>query len=115
LVFLQHNLIVRFEKLGPFVAQAFSSDGKPSPAATGFAKSNGVDIEQLERVPSDKGERLIFRAMEQGRSAVELLPAMVEKSAAGIANTQTHALGFKPCRVCASGSLAGHAIWQRCD
>jgi glycyl-tRNA synthetase beta chain len=68
------------EKLGPFVAQAFSSDGKPSPAATGFAKSNGVDIEQLERVPSDKGERLIFRAMEQGRSAVELLPAMVEKA-----------------------------------
>ncbi len=68
------------EKLGPFVAQAFGADGKPSPAAMGFAKSNGVDIEQLERVPSDKGERLVFRAMEKGRSATELLPAMVEKA-----------------------------------
>ena len=68
------------EKLGPFVAQAFAADGKPSPAAIGFAKSNGVDIEQLARVPSDKGERLVFRAMEKGRSATELLPAMVEKA-----------------------------------
>lgn len=68
------------EKLGPFVAQAFAADGKPSPAAMGFAKSNGVNIEQLERVPSDKGERLVFRAMEKGRSATELLPAMVEKA-----------------------------------
>lgn len=68
------------EKLGPFVAQAFTADGKPTPAAAGFAKSNGVDIEQLARVPSDKGERLVFRAMEPGRSAIELLPAMVEKA-----------------------------------
>ncbi len=68
------------EKQGPFVAQAFAADGKPTPAAAGFAKSNGVTVEQLERAPSDKGERLVFRALEKGRSAVELLPAMVEKA-----------------------------------
>lgn len=68
------------EKLGPFVTQAFAADGKPTPAAAGFAKSNGVDISQLEHVPSDKGDRLVFRAMEKGRSAKELLPAMVEKA-----------------------------------
>jgi glycyl-tRNA synthetase beta chain len=68
------------EKLGPFVAQAFAADGKPTPAAAGFAKSNGVDVEQLARVPSDKGERLVFRAMEPGRRAMELLPAMIEKA-----------------------------------
>lgn len=68
------------EKQGPFVGQAFDADGKPSPAAVGFAKSHGVTIEQLERAPSDKGERLVFRATEKGRSAVELLPAMVEKA-----------------------------------
>lgn len=68
------------EKLGPFVAQAFAADGKPTPAAAGFAKSNGVDISQLEHAPSDKGDRLVFRAMEKGRSAKELLPAMIEKS-----------------------------------
>jgi glycyl-tRNA synthetase beta chain len=68
------------EKLGPFVAQAFASDGKPTPAAAGFAKSNGVELEQLERVPSEKGERLVFRALEKGRSANELLPAIIEKA-----------------------------------
>jgi glycyl-tRNA synthetase beta chain len=68
------------EKQGPFVAQAFDADGKPSSAALGFAKSNGVTIEQLERAPSDKGERLVFRATEKGRSVKELLPAMVEKA-----------------------------------
>lgn len=68
------------EKLGPFVAQAFKADGEPTPAAAGFAKSNGVTVEQLERVPSDKGERLVFRALEAGRAAVELLPAIVEKA-----------------------------------
>ncbi len=68
------------EKLGPFVAQAFAADGKPTPAAAGFAKSNGVDISQLEHVPSDKGDRLVFRAKEKGRSATELLPAMIEKA-----------------------------------
>jgi glycyl-tRNA synthetase beta chain len=68
------------EKQGPFIAQAFGADGKPSPAALGFAKSNGVTLEQLERVPSEKGERLVFRATEKGRSAVELLPTLVEKA-----------------------------------
>lgn len=70
------------EKQGPFVAQAFTSDGQPSPAASGFARSNGVTVEELARAPSDKGERLVFRATEKGRTAVELLPAIVEKALA---------------------------------
>ena len=38
------------ERLGPFVAQAFAADGKPTPAAAGFAKSNGVDISDRKSV-----------------------------------------------------------------
>ena len=72
------------EKAGPFVAQAFSSDGNPTPAALGFARSNGVDIDALERVATDKGERLMFRALEPGRLTVELLPAMVEAALHGL-------------------------------
>lgn len=68
------------EKAGPFVAQAFTADGVATPAATGFARSNGVAVEDLVRVASDKGDRLVFRTMEKGRLAVELLPAMVEKA-----------------------------------
>lgn len=68
------------EKQGPFVAQAFGADGAPTPAALGFAKSNGVDISALQRVSTDKGERLVYRSVEPGNLTVELLPAMVEKA-----------------------------------
>jgi glycyl-tRNA synthetase beta chain len=39
-----------------------------------------VTVDQLQRAPSDKGERLIFHATEKGRPAVDLLPAIVEKA-----------------------------------
>lgn len=68
------------EKQGPFVAQAFGADGTPTPAALGFAKSNGVDINALQRVSTDKGERLVHRSVEPGSLTVELLPVMVEKA-----------------------------------
>lgn len=65
------------EKLGPAVAAAFDDAGKPSKAAEGFARSHGVSVDQLQRVPTDKGERLAFRAVEPGGSARELLPTLV--------------------------------------
>ena len=68
------------EKQGPFVAQAYKDNGEPTPAAAGFAKSNGVELADLVKVDTDKGERLVFRANEPGKLAVELLPAMVEKA-----------------------------------
>lgn len=68
------------EKQGPFVAQAFGPDGAPTPAANGFAKGNGVDVAALQRVQTDKGERLVYRSEEPGKLTVELLPAMVEKA-----------------------------------
>lgn len=68
------------EKQGPFVAQAYKDNGEPTPAAAGFAKSNGVELADLIKVDTDKGERLVFRANEPGKLAVELLPAMVEKA-----------------------------------
>jgi glycyl-tRNA synthetase beta chain len=68
------------EKLGPFVAQAYKADGSPTPAALGFAGSNGVSLDQLTTTPSEKGDRLLFNAVEAGRLAIDLLPAMVEKA-----------------------------------
>lgn len=68
------------EKLGPLVAQAYQSNGEPTPAAQGFANSNGVALADLATVSSDKGERLVFRAQEPGRPTIALLPGMVEKA-----------------------------------
>jgi glycyl-tRNA synthetase beta chain len=68
------------EKAGPFVSHAFTADGAPTQAAVGFAKSNGVALEDLLRVGTEKGDRLMFRSQEKGLAAVELLPAMIEKA-----------------------------------
>ncbi|HSB95631.1 MAG TPA: glycine--tRNA ligase subunit beta, partial [Spongiibacteraceae bacterium] len=65
------------EKLGPHVANAFDADGKPTKAAEGFARGCGIEFAQLERTPSDKGERLVFRSQQIGKSAHELLPQIV--------------------------------------
>ncbi|MDX9874026.1 MAG: glycine--tRNA ligase subunit beta [Spongiibacteraceae bacterium] len=65
------------EKLGPNVAAAFQPDGQPTPAAAGFARSCGVPFEQLERVATDKGERLAYRAVRPGQATTALVPELV--------------------------------------
>lgn len=68
------------EKLGPAVAAAFDQEGKAKPAALGFAKSNGVGIEDLQRKKTDKGERLAYIANVQGKNTVDLLQEVFQKS-----------------------------------
>lgn len=65
------------EKLGPNVANAYGADGKPTKAAEGFARGCGVEFDQLERVATDKGERLIFRSRQPGKDTLQLLPQIV--------------------------------------
>ena len=65
------------EKRGPALAAAFDADGNPSKAASGFARSCGVDVDQLEQRETDKGCWLYFSKIEVGRSLRELLPDIV--------------------------------------
>jgi glycyl-tRNA synthetase beta chain len=59
---------------GPPVSAAFGADGQPTPAALGFAKKQGVPVEQLARVQTAKGEYLACNKRHRGRSAVDTLP-----------------------------------------
>src|SRR3954452_14944844 len=59
---------------GPPVSAAFKPDGTPTPAATGFAAKNGVEIAGLERVETPKGVYLAFRRKQRGKAAVDVLP-----------------------------------------
>jgi glycyl-tRNA synthetase beta chain len=59
---------------GPAVAAAFGPGGEPTPAAIGFARKNGVDVAQLERVETAKGTYLGFRRHQRGKAAVDVLP-----------------------------------------
>src|SRR6058998_372958 len=51
---------------GPPVSAAFKPDGAPTPAATGFAAKQGIDLAALERVQTPKGEYLAFRRHQRG-------------------------------------------------
>jgi glycyl-tRNA synthetase beta chain len=59
---------------GPPVSAAAGPDGQPTPAALGFAKKNGVEVGDLERVQTPKGAYLAFRKRQRGRAAVDALP-----------------------------------------
>ncbi|WP_324038517.1 glycine--tRNA ligase subunit beta [Aeromonas caviae] len=70
------------EKRGPAVAQAFDAEGKPTKAAEGWARGNGITVEQAERLVTDKGEWLVHTAKVEGRPAKELLGELVASALA---------------------------------
>jgi glycyl-tRNA synthetase beta chain len=68
---------------GPAVSVAFK-DGQPGPAAHAFAKKAGVEVSQLERVTTPKGEYLSAKITTKGRSAAEILAEMLPKEISSI-------------------------------
>jgi glycyl-tRNA synthetase beta chain len=65
------------EKRGPAVNVAFDEQGQPSKAAMGWARSNGITIEQAERLITPKGEWLLHKATVSGQTIHQLVPDMV--------------------------------------
>jgi glycyl-tRNA synthetase beta chain len=65
---------------GPAVASAFDQNGKPTKAAQGWARSNGIEVNQAQRLKTDKGEWLLFKAQLKGQAINQLLAVLVEKA-----------------------------------
>jgi len=65
------------EKRGPAINVAFDADGNASKAALGWARSNGISIEEAQRLKTDKGEWLLHKALQQGKTVEQLIPEMV--------------------------------------
>jgi glycyl-tRNA synthetase beta chain len=63
---------------GPSAAVAFK-DGQPTPAAHAFAKKAGVEVSQLQRVTTPKGEYLSAKVTRKGRPASEVLAELLPK------------------------------------
>src|SRR5450755_2054152 len=57
---------------GPSVNVAYK-DGQPTPAAVAFAKKAGVDVAQLERITTPKGEYIAAKVTKKGRGAAQIL------------------------------------------
>jgi glycyl-tRNA synthetase beta chain len=58
---------------GPPLSVAYRSDGRPTPAAEGFAKKYGVDVAALEKQDSPKGTYLAYRVRQRGKATVDVL------------------------------------------
>jgi glycyl-tRNA synthetase beta chain len=68
---------------GPSVSVAYN-DGQPTPAAHAFAKKAGIDVSQLEKITTPKGEYLAARVTRKGRSATEILAENLPKEISSI-------------------------------
>jgi glycyl-tRNA synthetase beta chain len=67
--------------VGPPKFTAFSPEGMPTPAAAGFAKSQGVGIDELEIIETEKGEYLGINKVVEGKPTrnilKEILPGII--------------------------------------
>lgn len=68
------------EKKGPALSVAIDKDGKPTPAGLGFARSCGVNFDQLENQEGENGSWLFCRYITSGKSLFEMAPQMVRQA-----------------------------------
>ncbi len=61
---------------GPPVGSAFK-DGQPTQAAIGFAKKQGVEVQDLTIQPTEKGDFVFANKQTLGQAAADLLPRLV--------------------------------------
>ncbi|MCD6415861.1 MAG: glycine--tRNA ligase subunit beta [Planctomycetes bacterium] len=74
----------RRRTVGPPAGVAFDEEGNPTPAAEGFARSQGVAVEELETVETEKGAYVAVSVEEPGMSAAELLPEILVEATVSI-------------------------------
>jgi glycyl-tRNA synthetase beta chain len=65
---------IRSEVTGPPKQAAFGPDGKPTAAAAGFAKAQGVEVKDLVIARTAKGEYLQAVRLQPGEKTVRVMP-----------------------------------------
>ncbi len=70
----------KIERKGPAVKAAFDADGNPTKAIQGFARSCGVEVDELSQQTTDKGAWFVFEKEEKGKMTTDLLEAIVASS-----------------------------------
>jgi glycyl-tRNA synthetase beta chain len=74
---------VQEQLTGPATKVAYK-DGQPTPAAHAFAKKAGVDVAQLQKVTTPKGEYLTASITNKGKPAAQVLTELLPKEIASI-------------------------------
>lgn len=68
------------ERKGPKALAAFDKEGKPTQAALGFARSCGIEADQLEVDDDPDNPRLSFTEKRIGQNTAELLPNIIQEA-----------------------------------
>ncbi|EGR2797719.1 glycine--tRNA ligase subunit beta [Vibrio navarrensis] len=72
------------EKRGPAIAVAFDADGQPTKAAQGWARGNGITVEQADRLKTDQGEWLLYKQEVKGQEAKAVVVELAAKALANL-------------------------------
>ena len=67
------------EVTGPPARVAFDAEGKPTKAAEGFARTNGVSVDELQKIETEKGEYLFISKVIEGGDSSEQLPGILTR------------------------------------
>lgn len=70
----------KIERKGPAVTAAFDEEGVPTKAATGFAKSVGLSVDELETQDTKKGTWLVARTTTKGQQTTNLISDILQQS-----------------------------------
>jgi len=79
---VQEDLVLRTK--GPAKNVAFDEDGSPTKAAAGFARSQGVPVEELECEETDGGVYVFATRVERGRSTAAVLEEALGRLVEGL-------------------------------
>jgi glycyl-tRNA synthetase beta chain len=86
------------EAKGPARSAAYDQDGKPTGAAIGFARKQGISVEQLETVSTPQGEYVLARVTDAGRTAAEVLGPILADSVKALTFPKMMRWGTVPMR-----------------
>lgn len=75
----EHQPTLRSEAMGPAKSVAFDAAGKPTKAGEGFARGQGISVDQLVIVETEKGAYVCAKKEQAGRPTAELLTEILPR------------------------------------
>ncbi len=80
----EHQPPLRSTVTGPPAKVAFDAEGKPTAAASGFARSRGVEVESLQVEETERGPYVVAVVEQPGRYAADVLPDLLAEATAAV-------------------------------
>ena len=84
--------------VGPPKSVAFQPNGKPSPAALGFAKNQGVNVSALEVMQTERGEYIGINKISKGKLTGEILKEVLPRIIESLSFPKMMRWGSNPMR-----------------